>query len=170
MTALAHYIQHGSKIDAYCHAYKSDNMSRETATRRAQEVFARPHIAAHIAGVKHQASVQTAIDAEWVLKRAAMLADFNIASFIRVQDDGTAAYDFSTATDDDWYCISEYTADRIFKGMGDDLIPIERVKIKTACKLKALELVGKHIGVQAFKENIGMTAEVTFNMNFSGED
>lgn len=95
------------------------------------------------------------IDAKWVLKRAALLADFNINKFIKVNKKrGEAYYDFSKATDDDWYCISEYTADQIHKSVGDDKIAVDRVKLKTADKLKALELVGKHIDVQAFNEKV----------------
>ena len=91
------------------------------------------------------------IDAAWVLKRAGMLADFNIESFI-VTVGGNAFYDFTKATRDDWYCISEYVTKTI--GKRGQLIPVDEIKIKTYCKLRALELVGKHTGVQAFKERI----------------
>jgi len=101
------------------------------------------------------------VDSAWVLKRARLLADFNISAFITTDDYGNAVYDFSGASDDDWYCISEYTVDQINKGFGDDKYDVERTKIKGHCKLRALELVGKHVSVQAFKENVGLTGHIT---------
>lgn len=97
-------------------------------------------------------------DSQWVLKRAQLLADFNISSFITTDNYGNAIYDFSDATDDDWYCITEYTVDSISKGHGDDKYDVKRVKIKGHCKLRALELVGKHVDVQAFCEQTDITS------------
>ncbi len=94
------------------------------------------------------------VDAAWVLKRASMLADFNIESFL-VMHGGNAFYDFRKATRDDWYCIAEYTTKTITKR--NQLIPVDEIKIRTYCKLRALELVGKHTNVQAFKERIELT-------------
>lgn len=99
-------------------------------------------------------SEKTGIDADWVLKRAAMIADFNINRFMKVNDAGKAYYDFSAATDDDWYCISEVTVDHIIKGQGNDAYEVERIKLKPESKIKALQMVGNHIAVQAFRENL----------------
>lgn len=94
------------------------------------------------------------IDAAWVLKRAALLADFNIDVFIKVDDDGQAYYDFTTATSDDWYCISEYTVDTIQKGAGESKYFVEKTKLKPFDKLRALELVGKNVNVNAFQDKM----------------
>ncbi len=72
---------------------------------------------------------------------------------------GNAIYDFSNATDEDWYCITEYTVGKAMKGIGDEKYEVENLKIKTSCKLRALELVGKHIDVQAFTKNIHMSTQ-----------
>lgn len=101
------------------------------------------------------------VDSSWVLKRARLLADFNISAFVRVGVDKKAVYDFSTASDDDWYCISEYTVDQLSKGGKDDKYDVERTKIKGHCKLRALELVGKHVSVQAFKDNVDISGQLT---------
>lgn len=101
------------------------------------------------------------VDSKWVLRRAKQLADFNISKFVTNDDEGKAVYDFSDATDDDWYCISEYTVDHLTKaGADDDTYNVERIKIKGHCKLRALELVGKHVDVQAFTERIEHSGEV----------
>lgn len=94
------------------------------------------------------------VDAEWVLRRAKLIADFSIKKFINVTEAGDAVYDFSKATDDDWYCIDEYVTEESYKQMDGLQVPVNKIKIKTASRLAALKLVGDHIKVQAFKENI----------------
>jgi hypothetical protein len=158
---VVHYMAHRKKTAAYRHAFNpSDNCPR-TTHRNAFEAFRHPLVAELIRQMEHQAMAKLAIDSAWVLKRAALLADFNLSSFVVTDvETGNAVYDFSEATDDDWYCISEYTLDKITKGTGGDTYDVERVKIKAHCKLRALELVGKHTTVQAFTERVEHTGVV----------
>ena len=162
--ALAHYAKDPTrnKVAAYSHAYDCSNMQKQTIAVKACELFNHPLMAQAVSQLLATAAVQVKIDAAWVLKRASLLANFNINRFIKKQTDGTAVYDFSTATDDDWYCISEYTVDTIVKGKGQDAYEVDRVKLKGTCKLRALELVGKHTEVQAFKEQIEHTGAMAF--------
>lgn len=124
--------------------------SPRTARTIAADLLAKPNMKAEIAKVLEARSNKTEINAEWVLKRAALLANFNINKFIRVRDDGVAVYDFSTATDDDWYCISEYSADLVMMGRGDEQVEVNKVRLKSVDKMRALELVGRHVDVKAF--------------------
>lgn len=102
------------------------------------------------------------VDSQWVLKRARLLADFNIAKFIRTLDNGDAVYDFSNATDDDWYCIEQYATEQIFRdGSNGDPVPVDKLKIKLPSKVAALKLVGDHVQVQAWKENVNVTGQIT---------
>ena len=149
--AIDHYIVHRNKSDAYRHAYSSDNMKPQTINRNAILVFNRPRVKQIVDTAIKKVSEDAGIDAAWVLKRASLLANFNIRKFIVVEN-GTAYYDFSQATDDDWYCISEYTVDEIGTGANGKFL-VDRVKIKTHDKIAALKLVGTHIDVQAFREN-----------------
>lgn len=112
------------------------------------------HVFDAIQKAKKARAERTQIDADWLLKRLAMIADFNINRFLTVNKLGQAYYDFSTATDDDWYCISELTSDQILKGKGDDIYEVERVKLKIMDRMKALEMIGRHIDVSAFRENL----------------
>lgn len=98
------------------------------------------------------------IDACWVLKRAALLADFNINKFIKVIG-GEAYYDFSSATDEDWYCLQEYSVDRTTVKSDDGYVPVTKVRLKSVDKIRALELVGKHIDVSAFKDKLELSGD-----------
>ena len=122
--------------------------SEKTASEMGYENLSKPQIADAIADAMTERSAETKIDSAWVLKRAALLADFNIGKFVVVGDNGLGCYDFTSATLDDWYCIQEYTVKQVFK----NVIPVTEVKLKRFDVLRALELVGKHVDVQAFRE------------------
>jgi len=151
----------GDRIHAYRAAYNCENSSLKSVQQCAWRTMKIPKVLDAINVIRHNALVavneslmKTTIDAAWVLHRAALLADFNIRKFIRVDDQGNAVYNFSNATDDDWYCIAEYTVEEIAKGSKEDTYFVDKVKLKTVDKLRALELVGKHVTVQAFREQI----------------
>ena len=126
----------------------------------------RPLVCAAIAEAMDEKSRLARIDASWVLRRAALLADFNIKNFIVVDDSpgggGRLYYDFTRASDDDWYCINEITvgAVRARVRQGTDRLYVDEVKIKTIDKLRALEMVGKHVDVQAFKDRADVAGVV----------
>ena len=101
------------------------------------------------------------IDSDWVLQRAKLLADFNIRKFISVTEAGDAVYDFSTATMDDWYCIEEYATEQAYRQIDGNQVPVDKLKIKTSSKVAALKLVGDHVKVQAFREQLEITGAVT---------
>ena len=94
------------------------------------------------------------VDSRWVLKKAALLADFNIRKFLRAEEDGRLYYDFSEATDEDWYCVGELTVDQIPISDKDNKVYVDRIRLKSVDKIRALEMVGKHIDVNAFKTNV----------------
>jgi|GEM_PF-3293749 len=175
------YIRHGNKMRAYRTAYPVPGQNEKTQQSSCYKVFNNPKVKAVIEHIQAKAIEranlrieeaiedfvesqveqalkfeQATIDAEWVLRRASLLADFNIRKFIRVDSHGNAVYDFSDADDDDWYCIQEYTVEEINRGKGEDTYLVDKLKIKTYDKLRALELVGKHVEVQAFRDQIGV--------------
>lgn len=182
-TMIRHYLRSGSKIDSYMTAYKPDLVDDKEERRKSQrscyDAFKRPHIAVIIkqiqevairkAGIQYDDIVNEQVndmisdfidinamqaDALWVLRRAMMLADFNIRKFLRKEEDGRMIYDFSNATEEDWYCIQEYTVEQLNVNTDKGAIPADKIKIKTVDKLKALEMVGKHINIQAFRDSV----------------
>ena len=126
--------------------------SEKTAQEIASENLSKPIIASAIESHQADRAANVGIDAEWVLRRYKLLANFNIRKFLTVHPNGRAYYDFANATDDDWYCISEYTAKTIATHNGP--IPVDEVKLKAYDKSRALEMIGKHVNVQAFKERV----------------
>lgn len=167
--AIQGYIRTGNKFQSYIAAYDVKDPKGRTAKQNCYALFRQPHIKAVInqiqeAAVKiasfdvkdmiegtiddlieEQKEVETLkIDAYWIMRKAASLAAFNIKKFIK-DDSDRPYYDFSNATDEDWYCISEITMDEISKGSGEDKYYVDRIKIKGPDKLRALELTAKFL-------------------------
>jgi len=127
-------------------------MSPNNAGSTASNLLQRPDIVDALMGAKVRVLQEAVIDRAWLLKRAALLADFNINRFIKINGDGQPVYNFKNATDEDWYCITELTVDRIVRGTGEEEYEIDKVKIKAESKIRALELVGRHVDVGAFEK------------------
>lgn len=133
-----------------------------TASISGGRLVRRPTIVLAIMEAMREKSLLARIDASWVLKRLALLADFSIKNFIVVDDNGRLYYDFAAATDDDWYCINEVTVTAVrAKHRDGDKLWVNQVRIKVGDKMKALELVGKHVDVQAFKERIDVNGTIS---------
>jgi phage terminase small subunit len=43
--------------------------------------------------------------------------------------------------------LGEFTVDEYKKGRGENAVPVTKMKIKMADKLRALEMLGKHLGI-----------------------
>ena len=160
--AVAHYMNDPtrSKVAAYRSAYDCDRMTVHVVSVRAAELFKHPLVSQAVQHINQEAMAAVKIDAQWVLERLAMIANFNMSKFIVTTPDGKAVYDFTNADDDDWYCISEYTVESIPRKGPDGHYEVEKTKLKANCRLKAIELIGKLTGVKAFSENIDVNALV----------
>lgn len=102
------------------------------------------------------------IDRQWVLKRAKMLVEFNLGKFLTTDGHGQPVYDFRNATLDDWWCIEEFATDRTYGlAVTGDLIPATKVKIKTPSKITMLKLIGDHVDVGAFKQQVELSGTTT---------
>lgn len=123
-------------------------------------LLTRPNIIEAIMGATIKVIDDTIQDKKWLLGRIRMLLDFNIERFIRTDDNGQPYYDFSEATEDDWWCISELTIDTIGRGQGTDRVEVDRVKIKTEGKRGLLELYGKHVDVGAWEKELLGTGRI----------
>jgi len=159
--ALQHFMSDPTrnKTAAYRRAFDCSGMSEHQINCRASALFKRPHIATAVEHVTAQAIHKAELNAQYVAERLRLIADFNISKFMRLDERGAAYYDFSEATEDDWYCIAEYTVDSkaLITPEGNAKGVVEKVKIKATSRLQALKLIGDLTSVQAFRENLGLT-------------
>ncbi len=140
--------------DAYRQAYNTERMKPETVNNKAYELKNKAHIGARIAVLREERCKRTQIDADYVLKR---LRDWDELDPIDIlADDG------SILPIRQWpkvwrQSISGFDVAEIAKaGSDSDAVLTILKKIKWPDKVKNLELIGRHVDVQAWKERVEM--------------
>ena len=126
---------------------------KHTAGQIGHELLKKPEIIDAIDAAKIARSERTKIDADWVLKRLADEADADLADLY--DDNG------DLLPVEDWPLIfrqglvSGVEIEALYDGEGEDRIQIGHVKkIKLTDRVRRLELIGKHIRVNAFQEQV----------------
>lgn len=125
--------------------------SAKTAHVQAVEIMARPHVKAAIEAGKAARSTETKIDAAWVLKRLAAEAEADVAD---IYDDAGALKPLK-----DWPKIWRQG---LVAGMDVEEIEVEGVKVglirkvRISDRVRRLELIGKHVNVNAFQETVAV--------------
>jgi phage terminase small subunit len=117
-------------------------------------------VADAITALKAARSKQTGIDAAWLLKRLADEAEADLNDI--VDDDGRLK------NINEWPLIwrkglvAGIEVEELWEGRGESRENIGRLhKVKLSDRVKRLELIGKHIDVQAFREQVAHTGGVT---------
>jgi phage terminase small subunit len=130
--------------------------SARTAEWQGPQLLGKPHVAAAISALKTERSERTKIDADWVLK---MLAAEKTADLSAIYDD-----DGSLKPIKEWPMVFRtglvvgVEAYEEYAGTGADRVAIGMVrKVKLSDRLKHLELIGKHVEVQAFRDKLELT-------------
>ncbi len=151
--------------------------SEKTAKEAGYENLTKPHVLELVAELKAQRVEQTGIDAAYVLRR---LVEIDQMDVLDIMTD-----DMSIKPVSEWPAswrryLSGFDLADMFEGRGEDreMVGILK-KIKWPDKVKNLELLGKHVTVQAFKDNVknelvgpnGLPlAAPTFVVSFGADD
>ncbi|WP_313679065.1 terminase small subunit [Pantoea vagans] len=159
------------KQEMFCREYLIDlnamqaairaGYSENTARKIGSENLSKPDIQNRIAELKVQRNEQINIDAAYVLRRLVEIDQMDVLDILN--DDGgiksisewpkvwrttLSGFDINTSVTN----FDETTIENILK------------KVKWPDKVKNLELLGKHISVQAFKEQIDQKVTATHNI------
>ncbi|MEG2042170.1 MAG: terminase small subunit [Hafnia sp.] len=131
--------------------------SEKTANEQASRLLANVNVQSFVAELKATRIEQTGIDAAYVLRR---LVEIDQMDVLDIMTD-----DMSLKPVSEWPAswrryLSGFDLAEMFEGRGDDreMVGILK-KIKWPDKVKNLELLGKHVNVQAFKEQV--SSEIT---------
>lgn len=131
--------------------------SVNTAKEMGYENLTKPHIQKVIAKRIAERSKRTGVNQDRIVNELAKIAFVNILDI--VDEEGRIRSD---ATEEDLACIESIKHKESSSINGDST---ER-EVKIASKLKALELLGKHVGMWNDKLNVSLTLPVMFE----GED
>ncbi len=122
--------------------------STKSANQQASELFAKPNIRARVEELMADRSKRTGINADRVVRELARIAFVNPVEVV----DTNSATVKDDASEDDTAAIASVKV-KIVTG---DFESVER-EVKFADKLKALELLGKHLGM--YTDKLAITAE-----------
>ena len=160
------------KQEMFCREYLIDlnatqaairaGYSEKTANRIAAQLLSKVDIQNSIAQLKAQRNEQVNIDAAYVLRR---LVEIDQMDVLDIMTD-----DMSIKPVSEWPAswrryLSGFDLADMFEGRGEDreMVGILK-KVKWPDKVKNLELLGKHVSVMAFKEQIDQKVTATHNI------
>ncbi|EAW9116045.1 terminase small subunit [Salmonella enterica] len=151
-----------AKHEVFCREFLVDLNATQAAIRAgyslkradhyAYQLMNLPHIKSRINELKQERIDQLGLDANYVLARLVEIDRLDVADILND--------DFTVKPLSAWplawrQYLSGFSTEELFQGRGDDRESVGLLKrIKWPDKVKNLELLGKHISIQAFKDNV----------------
>lgn len=150
------YLKDLNATQAAIRAGYKENAARQTGS----DNLSKPVIASKIAALKGERSEITKVDAQYVLTRLKEIDELDIIDIVNVDMNGFRPLNEWPKS---WRTsISGLDMKTIIEG-GDQPVEALVQKIKWPDKTKNLELIGKHVNVQAFNDKSTKEVELTIN-------
>lgn len=130
--------------------------SERTANQQGPRLLEHPGVQAAIDAAKMKRSAETETDAAWVLRRLVAEVNADLADLYTDAGDLKPIEDWPEI----WRqgLVAGVEVEALFAGYGEDRRQVGHVKkIKLSDRLRRLELIGKHIRVNAFQEQIAVS-------------
>jgi phage terminase small subunit len=131
--------------------YATDKMSQATITKQASRYFQKPHIRGRMAILTQKRNERSKIDADYVIKRLAEIDQMDVKDIL---DDEGGLLPVNEWPKQWRITVSGIEVSKLKVGQDGSAI---LSKIKWPDKVKNLELIGKHVDVQAWREKIDVT-------------
>lgn len=150
------YLELLNQRQAYMAAYDASKMKPNTIDRNASVLHQQPHVQARINELMAQREQRMQIDADYVLSRLVEIDQMDVADIL---DDRMSFRPISEWPKSWRQYLSGLDIAEMFEGAGDERVAVGMLKkIKWPDKVKNLELLGKHVRVNAFKDTIDHTS------------
>lgn len=133
--------------------------SARTAEWQGPQLLKKTHVSAAISAAQAKRSKRTQINADWVLKRLSSEADADLAD---LYDDGGNLLPIR-----EWPMVFRrglvvgFETVHEIEGSGENARRLLVRKIKLLDRSKVVDMIGKHVGVQAWRERVEVNGEVT---------
>lgn len=135
------------------------------AKDQAYQLMQRPEIAAAIKEAMEARNQRTKVDADYVLNR---LTEIDQMDLLDILDDDMSIKPLSKWPKVWRQSLSGFDIAEMFEGAGKerDLVGLMK-KIKWPDKVKNLELLGKHVNVNAFREQVAVDVTLTLSQRMA---
>lgn len=154
-------------IDAYMKCFNKKQAmleagySESMATTSANTIFSDPAVQAEIKRRQNLATHRSDITLDWIVERLKDIADANVGDMIDVYSDGTANINLLKMTPELRRAITKFSVDHYTEGRGKNAQTVKQVKVDTADKLRALELLVRHLGLSKEKVSVELSGEAS---------
>ena len=141
-------------------AMRSVGYSEVYIDRNQRSVFQHPAVMAEINRRKSLLTEKKGLTAEWILDRLMALGDAGktLAKFKKVQPDGTLAWDFTHATEEDLSVVQAIGVDYYTEGRGPDAVKVKKFRIKEPDVQAALVALGRTLAM--FTDNVEVSGDL----------
>ena len=132
--------------------------SPKTAEAQSSRLLTNVKVKAFIEQAKQQRSERTKIDADWLLQRLAAEATADLADLYNADGSLKPVHEWP----DIWRTglVSGVEIEDLFDGHGEDRTHIGYIKkVKLCPRIKRLELIGRHVKVDAFRDRMEHTGK-----------
>lgn len=142
-------------VDAYLidpnatQAAEKAGYSAKTAKQQGQRLLTNVDVRAALKSAREERSERTKVDADWVLTRLALEAEADLADLYDENGNLLPVKDWPLIWRQGLVAGVETVRE---KGDDGELSAVDKIKISD--RIRRLELIGKHVGVQAFKERV----------------
>lgn len=151
--ALSYFLRGDSEAEAM----RKAGYSKTTASKAPQLVFGREDVKLELERRQAKLREKNELNEEWVIKRWMKLADAGstLAPYKVVQPDGTLAWDFTGATEEELALVSEIGVDFYVERNGEDTELVKKFKVKHPDSHQALMALSRHLGL--FNDKLELT-------------
>lgn len=131
--------------------------SAKTASSQGERLLRNVEVSAAVSAAQADRSQRTRIDADWVLSRLGAEVEADLADLYREDGSVKPVHEWPLI----WRqgLVAGVEVERIAEGIGTV------TKIKISDRIKRIDLIGKHIDVQAFKEKVEHTGAINITIN-----
>ncbi len=141
---IVSYLNGNTKKQAMLDAGYSPSIS-------SHRVFEAPEVIGEIKRRQHIMSTKAGVTGDWIIHRLMLIADAKLSDLIVEDEDGFSQIDMSRMTPALKTALSGFESDKF----GD----VTKIKIKTSDKLRALEMLARHLGM--FNDKLELAGEIS---------
>lgn len=149
--------------------YFEANFNKDEAARRAgyqnvnkysNRLFAREDVKQEIEKIRRKMMEKMELTNDWIIQRLMLLANSNVvlAKFRKVQEDGSLAWDFTGATEEELALIHNISTDTYVEGRGEGAKKVKKFKVEIIDPKNALDTLARIQGL--FQEKQEVSVEV----------